>query len=360
MSTLTRGAGHQVVVIDRDLTGEGLVDWWNDLPQPRAMPALRWEYLATWRRAFMPAGARLQTHVALADGRPVAAIALFRHHGVLHAPANDHSDVFDMVYEPAHRSAADHLAATLLRRRIRLTRLDGCSPLVDALRRARPPMTVETDASPYIRLPDTADELLAARSSRFRANVRKARRSLETLGELSYRDHRGGQAGMDDAFAAMLGVEAASWKGREGSAIDARSDTLRFYRELALDGPARAWTRLATLRVGDRVVAAQLDLEAAGRRAGLRTSFVDDLDGRQSPGLVLLWAVLTDEVDRGLRIHDFGGGADAWKRHWTDTSSPRVTLRSWPATTAGHLTFGARRRIKPVVKPLLRRFGGDG
>lgn len=359
MSTLTRGARRQVVVIDRDLAEEGLVGWWNGLPQPQAMPALRWEYLATWRRAFMPGGARPQTHVALADGRPVAAIALYRHHGVLHAPANDHSDVFDMVYDPAHRAAADHLAAALLRRRIHLARLDGRSPLLGALRRARPPMILETDASPYIRLPETADELLTARSSRFRANVRKARRALETLGEVSFQDHRGGEAGMHDAFAAMLGVEAASWKGRDGGAIDARPDTLRFYRELALDGPARAWTRLATLRVGDRVVATQLDLEAAGRRAGLRTSFVDDLRGRQSPGLVLLWAVLIDGIDRGLRIHDFGGGADAWKRHWTDASSPRATLRAWPATTAGHLTFGARQRIKPVIRPLLRRVGGD-
>lgn len=358
MATTTGSAPYRVAVVDRDLDDEGLADWWDGLPQPRAYPALRWAFLRTWARAFMPAQGRWSVHVALLDDRPVAAVPLYRVGGALHAPANDHSDVFDLAHEPDHRAAAAPLAAAMLRRRADLQRLPGDSPLLAAIRDLDPPMLIDSDESPCLTLPGTADALLADRSSRFRANVRKAGRTLAALGDLELRDVVGGSAAAAAAFAAMCDVEAHGWKGRQGDAIDSRPQTRRFYRELALDGSAGRWVRLATLRLAGRVVAAQLDLEDGGRRAGLRTSFVDDLPGRQSPGLVLLWWVLRDEIARGLHTHDFGGGPDAWKRHWTDAGSERVTLRSRPNTTAGRLTHSARERVKPVVRPLLRRSAG--
>ncbi len=54
----------------------------------------------------------------------------------------------------------------------------------------------------------------------------------------------------------------------------------------------------------------------AGRRIGMRTSFVGDLGAKRSPGLVLLWLALSDEIARGVHTHEFGGDADAWKQHW--------------------------------------------
>jgi CelD/BcsL family acetyltransferase involved in cellulose biosynthesis len=358
--TRGRPGPYRVVSLDRDLVDEGLADWWNALPQPQASPVLRWEYLRAWADAFVPPGGRLAVHLALAGDDPVAAVALYRRGGVLHALANDHSDHFDAVWDPAHPGAVSALAAALLRRRTDLIRLPGGSELLAAIRHAAPPVLADQDTSPYVQLPGSPDDLLASLSSRFRANVRKAIRTLEGLGEVQFTDVAAGTPEGDAAFAAMRDVEAHSWKGRQGDAIDSHEETRRFYRALALEGPASQWTHLAVLRAGDRVVAAQMDLEHAGRRFGLRTSFVDDLPGKQSPGLVLLWSVLSDEIGRGLRVHDFGGGQDAWKLHWTDAGAVRVSLRTWPATPAGRLTFATRERLKPVVKPLLRRITNGG
>lgn len=351
---------YRVVALGRDLADEGLADWWNALPQPQASPVLRWEYLRAWADAFVPSDARLAIHVALADDEPVAAVPLYRRGGVLHSLANDHSDHFDAGWDPAHPSAVTALAGALVRRRSSLVRMPGGSGLLAAIRQAAPPMVVDVDISPYLELPGSADDLMASLSSRFRANVRKAVRTLQDLGEVQFSDVLAGTPEGDAAFRAMCKVEIHSWKGRQGDAIDSHEETRRFYRALALEGPASQWTHLAVLRAGGRVVAAQIDLEHGDRRVGLRTSFVDDLPGRQSPGLVLLWSVLSDEIQRGLRVHDFGGGQDAWKLHWTDTGSERVSLRGWPATRAGRLAFAAREQLKPVVKPLLRHVTSDG
>lgn len=349
---------YPVAVIDRDLVAEGLDGWWNGLPGPQATPVLRWEYLSTWARAFVPTGGRLQVHVALDDGRPVAAVPLYRWRGVLHSLANDHSDLFDAAYELGHEAAVDALAGTVLRRRTALARLPADAPLCTAIARRRPPGAIDRDASPYLTLPASADDLLAGRSSRFRANVRKAVRSLETLGDVSFVDVAGDAAEMAEAYATLQRVEAASWKARHGGSVDADTPSRRFYRDLALDGPARRWARIATLRIDDRVVAASLDLEHAGTRIGMRTSFVDDLGGKQSPGLVLLWLALSDEIARGVHTHEFGGDADAWKQHWTAQTRGRVTLRVWPATATGRLTHRTRQRVKPLVRSARGAFSG--
>lgn len=349
---------YQVAVIDRDLAEEGLDGWWNGLPGPQATPVLRWEYLSTWARAFVPTGGRLQIHVVFHDGRPVAAVPLYRWRGVLHSLANDHSDLFDAAWEPGRDAAIDALAGTILRRRTALARLPAESPLLAAITRRRPPGATDCDDSPYIALPTSADELLAGRSSRYRANVRKAVRSLATLGDVSFTDVAGDSAEMANAYAALQQVEAASWKSAHGGSVDADAPSRRFYRDLALDGPASRWARVATLRVDDRVVAASLDLEHAGRRIGMRTSFVGDLGAKQSPGLVLLWLALSDEIARGVHTHEFGGDADAWKQHWTAQTRGRVTLRVWPATATGRLAHGTRQRVKPLVRSARGVFTG--
>lgn len=159
--------GYRVVVIDRDLADEGLDGWWNGLPGPQATPVLRWEYLRTWSRAFVPDGARPHVIVALAHDRPVAAVPLYRRQGVLWSVSNDHSDMFDAAFAVGHDAAADDLATAILRHRTALTRLPADSRLLAAVVRRRPPGAVDRDESPYLALPPTADALLAGRSPRF-------------------------------------------------------------------------------------------------------------------------------------------------------------------------------------------------
>lgn len=351
---------YRVEVIDRDLAEIGLSDWWDGLPQVRATPMLRWEWLAAWHDAFAPADARLHIPVVFAGGRPVAALPLYRHRQQLHTLANDaHSDVSDLGCEPGHPDAVACLLDVLLRRRTRLERLDRGSPLLAALRRAAPPMIIDEEQSPVIDVPATVDALYAQLSPKFRAGVRRAGRSLEALGEVTVSELTGDDPAAPAAFGRLLELESASWKGRDGSAIASRPDTLRFYRRIALEGPTRRWTRLDLLRVADRVVAAQLDLELDGRRYGLKMASAADLGPKQSPGTVLLFRTLASCVDRGITAMELGGEVAGWKHHWATSTTDRATVRTWPATRAGRLMFGAREQAKRAVRPLRRRYTVD-
>lgn len=344
----------RVDIIDRDLSTAGLADWWNGLPGPRRTLMLRWEYLAAWYDAFMPHDGRLHIPVVYDRDEPVAALPLYRRHGALRSLASGaHCEVFDAAWDPGRPDAVDALVDVVLRRRTRLERVDGDSPLLAGLRRAAPPMIVDPEQSPYVDLPATAEALLAGCSSKFRANVRRADRGLAALGTVSLDEYRGGQPGMEQALATLLGMETASWKGAQRSAISSRPDTLRFYRHLAVDGPVRRWARISLLRVGDRVVAAQLDLEYGASRYGMKMASVEDLP-RQSPGTVLLWRVLQDCIARGVGRLEFGGELDHWKRHWTSTVAARATVRTWPHTMVGQLAYGAREHVKHAVRPLRR------
>jgi CelD/BcsL family acetyltransferase involved in cellulose biosynthesis len=353
------GAGpYHVRIIDGDLTRRGLADWWNGLPQPRRSVMLRWEYLSSWADAFVPRDARLHIPVVFAGTTPVAALPLYRRRGVLCSLASDaHADVFDAGYEPTHAAAVDVLVGTLVRQRTCLERLDGTSAVLAGLRRVAPPMIVDRALSPRLHLPSTPDALLGQLSSKFRAGVRRATRALAATGTVTMREYRRGDAELGQAFAALLDLEAASWKGAHGTAIARRPDTLRFYRRLVLDGPASTWARVALLRVDGRVVAAQLDLERGRCRDGLKTACVGDLGRGQSPGTVLLWQVLSDCIARGITRFGLGGELDGWKRHWTSSGAERVRVRTWPRTLTGELTYGAREQVKQVVRPLRRSLG---
>lgn len=346
------------VRVVHDLERCGLATWWNRLPQPQRATMLRWEYLSTWADAFLPGAARLHIPVVYSGSTPVAALPLYRTGRALRSLANDaHSDVFDAGCDPAHPGAYDTLVAHLLRHRTCLERLDGASPLLAGLRRAAPPMIVDPAQSPWIQLPTTSDAMLGQLSSKFRAGVRRAERALATLGTVTLRDHRWGDPEFERAFSALLELEAASWKGTRGDAITARSETLRFYRRLAVDGPARRWARVAVLRLDDRVVAAQLDLEHDVVRTGLKMASTADLGRRQSPGTVLLWQVVRDCIGRGLTRLELGGELEGWKRHWATTGADRASVRTWPRTLSGQLTFVAREQVKQAVRPLRESVG---
>lgn len=349
---------YQVEVVDRDLRREGLADWWNGLPQARGTPMLRWEWLSTWAAAFLPPGARLQVHVALEAGRPVAALPLYRVGGRVYSLSNSQSDVFDAGFEPGRPESTAALIAAAARRRLRLTRLDGESRLLADLGARAGPMVLEPlEGAPYLDLPSSLDALLAARSRNFRSRARRAVRGLEALGQIGFEDLAATESTASQSLEAFIALEAAGWKGAAGTAIQCSPSTSRFYRELALDSPAGEWVRLSLLRANGRILAAHYGLEYNRRRYLLKTAYDERLTATKSysPGLALMWYVLQDCIGRGLQSYEFTGVGETWKLDWTGTTRPRRTVLAWPRTPSGWIAREARVHGKPLLGPLARR-----
>jgi len=322
---------------------------WNALAAARRSPFLTVEWLSTWWEAFGEGEPEVFT---IANGELRAAALLARNGARLTAPANDHSGDWDalaadddarqavwgrvtgagapaLVLPAMHEAAADRVAR-------------------EALRPAGYRVVAEHGPdSPYLDLPATYDELLAAKSRNFRSQLGRRRRGLEKEGELVFRTTTGGED-LDRDLDAVFRVEAAGWKSDEGTAIlsDARAE--RLYRGFAKAASERGWLRLHLLELDGRAIAADYSCVFAGGEFLLKTGF-DEEWGRLSPGLVLRGEVLRQAIEAGLGYYDFLGGPDHYKMRWTEELRPRVTLRAFRGPR-GIGPFLYRSRIRPALK----------
>ena len=179
--------------------------------------------------------------------------------------------------------------------------------------------------SPYVTLPASFEELLAARSRNTRKQLRKRRRDLEAAGSVRVRTSRGGpdlERDLDD----LLRVEASGWKGREGTAITSNATSEQLYRGFAREAAKKSWLRLYLLEINDTVIAAQLAV-AIGKEMFLVKTGFDQAWAAHSPGFVLTAEVIEQSIAEGLRGVDMQGRADEYKMTWADTVRPRQRLR---------------------------------
>ncbi len=193
-------------------------------------------------------------------------------------------------------------------------------------------------------------------SAKLRQNLRSRRRRLEEVGPVRVEELEGGAI---DAFLERgFALEAAGWKGREGTAIAKDPATRGFYRELAHEAARLGWLSLWGLSAGDRLVAFQFGLRAGGRQYLPKPAYDEGL-GFCSPGQLLMEEVLESCRRRGLAEFDFLGPSMAWKRDWT----PYDRVHAWHfihrPTLTGRALWSLRFWVAPTVHRWTQALGGE-
>jgi CelD/BcsL family acetyltransferase involved in cellulose biosynthesis len=180
--------------------------------------------------------------------------------------------------------------------------------------------------------------------------LRRAARTAEKIGPLSYQILSPYPSQLAPILEEALEVEAANWKGSEGSAI--ARDHLRgsFYRHYAAAASAAGILRVCFLRVGGKAVAMQLAIESARGFWLLKIGYREEF-ARCSPGMLLMAETIRYAASRGLASYEFLGNADNWTRVWTSEEIPTVTIRTYPFGVAGVVTLAA-----DTFRAVLRRF----
>lgn len=177
--------------------------------------------------------------------------------------------------------------------------------------------------SPRLALPATFDDLLAGVSSNLRGQARRLHRVLAREGTLRFRTSSLDRVEAD--LETFLRLEASGWKGRAGTAIACRPETVRLYREFATAASREGWLRLQLLELDGRVVAADLSCVYGEGVFLVKTAFDEDLRALR-PGFVLQSAALRSAIEDGHRFFDFLGDDDAYKLRWGAVVRPHVTL----------------------------------
>jgi CelD/BcsL family acetyltransferase involved in cellulose biosynthesis len=337
-----------------DLAGfDGIAAEWDRLAVGGDSPFLTSAWQASWWRAFATKDG-IALLLRAEDGALLAGGCFLEGgRGTLRAATNAHSNDWGVVardLEARQRFWVE--VAALEHRSLALEPVPAEDDQVSAPQAAlagagRRVLEEGLEPSPWMELPASLEELLAGRSRNLRSQVGRRRRKLEGEGDLRLRVVRGG-ATLEADLDAFFALEAAGWKGEEGTAIAADPALVDLYRRFAEAAAAGGWLRLYLLELNQSLVAADYGCVFDGCGYLIKTAFDEDL-GRFAPGLVLRAAVLESSIEEGLARYDFLGGPDEYKLRWTDQLRKRAALYAWGGRGAA-LPYVWRSRVRPRLK----------
>lgn len=172
--------------------------------------------------------------------------------------------------------------------------------------------------------------------SKLTQNLNRRENKLRQLGRFEFLE-AGQCADWINWFEKGLELEAAGWKGREGSAILRRPNEARFYRKMAESAARDRRLRLFITTLDDRVIAFRLTVIENGILFILKTAY-DETLARCGPGGVLLRLILKEcFADPSIQTVDMVGSAD-WILPWATRTERLVRVRLVPTgSLAGYL-----------------------
>lgn len=158
------------------------------------------------------------------------------------------------------------------------------------------------------------DAYLATRDTRFLKDKRRRRRALERdHGPLSFAFEPPTKSEID----LVIGRKRAQLSRTHQYDVFACGWTVALLHRLAEIGAPDFGLRLASLKAGDKLVAAELGL-SSGARHHLWFPIYDPAFAKYSPGSLMTLDTLEAAAGRGTTRVDFGVDADAYKRDFAD------------------------------------------
>ncbi|GAA0816536.1 GNAT family N-acetyltransferase [Spirilliplanes yamanashiensis] len=237
--------------------------------------------------------------------------------------------------------------------------LDG--PVAAALRAALGPgarraVTLGRRERPVVRRrpePTYLGDLSASRRKNLRRN---AALLAAELGEVRLVEHLADGRDLDAAVDGFLAMEAAGWKGREGTAIACRPGHAEFFRETCHRLAAQGALWLTSLEAGGRPVAWDCLMLAGDTLFAFKTTYDEDLR-RFSPGVQVLSTLLTRfHADERFAVIDSCTGLSETITHELfPDRRPLGELVLMPAGAVGQAAAWATPRAAAVYRRLKDR-----
>ena len=355
-TTGATGGGHTCALrsVDAELDAE-----WDRLAlRCGTTPYLRPGWIRAWTDAFRP-GQALSLLTVRRAGELVAALPLVATRLGLRPPVNSETPSFEPLAVDAEAAAA--LVSPLLehcrhldlwfvpaggheRALVRSSEERGCRVDRQVVRR-----------SPYTRIDDDwellRDEVLG--KSR-RKSMARRRRQLGELGDLAFEVHDG-RSRLRDLLDEGFAMEAAGWKGVQGTAILSRPSTAAFYHRLAEWAAENGLLRLHFLRLDGRAVAFEFALEQSGALHVLKTAYDEELR-RYGPGILILDDGLAYASKQPhLHVSESLGEDDPYKVEFSTGVHEQLRISIYADDVAGTAAWMWRQAVDRSQDQLRRR-----
>jgi hypothetical protein len=173
-----------------------------------------------------------------------------------------------------------------------------------------------------------------------RRNLKRFRKKAESQGAVSIEVMKG-MPEVEDLLTEFLALEAAGWKGRNGTAMANSPSVVSFYSSLAKNLSSEERMEWHTLRVQERLIAAQMCIRCGASLMLAKIAF-DEEFANCRPGHLLCGEVIRDAFSR-RDIEEINHLSNAdWEGYWR---------MSYDEYTDVHLV---RRRVLPILFQLPR------
>ncbi|HTM32725.1 MAG TPA: GNAT family N-acetyltransferase [Vicinamibacterales bacterium] len=334
---------------------------WNELADRTGNPLLRHEWFASCAETLVAPGS-LAIVIAMRDGQLVGAAPLATQ--IESVGARLEFLGVRALYEPCEflfsdAAARDDLCEAIAAQRqpVVLRRAPADPELVRVLRRMVPwPGQVVTrteSRSLFVPIHGSWTEYARGLSSHLSGNLRRLRNKLGREGTVSVDVLSPSEAEADSCLEMFMEVEDSGWKADAGGSLRRRPPLHAFFRAYTRRAARAGLLRVAFLRAGARVVAAEVAIEAYRRWWQLKIGYLHEMAGHY-PGLQLCEATIRHAFERGLESYEFLGVAANWERRWGAQERTHQTVLVYPGAWSGaraaavdgfRLAMGLTRRV---------------
>lgn len=277
---------------------------------------------------------------------------------LLASPTNLQTCYFDLEGEGASTEALAALPTRLLRTGAAQVRIDWLAEDARLLAAAQDWAPRHRTLIEPFALSPLADcrggfEAYLARAGSSVAKYWKACRRHILEGPLDFSVVTGGP-GLGALVEEMLALEAAGWKGGEGTAILSNAADAAFYRSLAFAAAEAGALRIAVLREEGRLIAFEYCVVGGGSVLAMKVGY-DESRRRIQPGhLVALMNIRDACADPALEWYDMLGNGmriAPYKQRFATHCRTLYRIRLFARTPVGLLLY-ALYRAKPFAKRL--------
>lgn len=357
---------HPQVRVVRDLEGlSPYASQWNDLASkaPQCMPTSSYAWVSAYLEHRVDEEERWVVLLAVDEGSLVGVLPLTASpHSVfgmrcpiLHTPNDSHIAACDVVLATGREQEVFELlfnAATELfpsRVSIEIRGIPSTSATLRVAEVVEASLIKELARSgTYLPIEGSFEDYRASIRPGLRRNLKKAHNRLKELGNVEFEILAGesaSQAGLD-RFAK---VEAASWKGMEGSAITRSQDLIDFYTTLTKRLSEAGWLHWGFLRMDDRDIAASLSMKLRGKLFMWKSGF--DNEYRNMSPFNVLFEHLVQQAHSSSELDEVDAFSDvAWLDRWQASRRDYYKL-TWYSRHPSSLTLGLLpHRMRSLLK----------